>query len=588
MPHGPLSGLALTALRPRPFDRLFNTLRGQTCSALFSGGIEPTRYYPASKWQGGVRPVILCEFAHAMGNSTGNMHEWWDLFERLPYCQGGFIWDWVDQGLSQRLPMGGEGTRFAYGGDWGERQHDARFCINGLIGPDRRPHPGLLEVKHALQPLLVKLTSFAYKSDGKTAAVQLQVTDLRSFSRLSRVSPLILLEVDGSSVLSTRSQDAPLVVWKHAPTGRSAELLVTLSLRGATAGPPLANPFLKSEAFLTITLVDADTPSYLPKEASHVARVQFSVSLPPPPLSSPPWAAGGASTPLRCDELDDRFVISGGGGRAVGSNGLVEDRFQLTVSKVDGTIGPLLVAGRVVFEAGGAALHLWRAPTENDRGSSSTSVANPKEDTIRGLVWWYNIIINIVLLLPPLIFPPGYSHSDLWARDGLDDLRRCLSEGTSVALTRHSANRVELTLTCEIRGPRGELRAEHQQVLTVLPNGAIAIENTADVRMAESDSLGRIGLRFRVPKSAAGVVDWYGRGPHENYCDRKRSANVSQHSARSEGLGEELTRGYVYPQSCGQRADVRWLALRASSCMSAAAGSAVAAPERRQLLPEGG
>ena len=136
-------------------------------------------------------------------NSTGNFHEWWDLFERLPHCQGGFIWDWVDQGLDQPLPeltasaassdaakgkaaaapdgsngkgatpaLGGAeagdsslATRWAYGGDWGDRQHDARFCINGLLAPDRRPHPGLAEVKHAMQPVKIELEAWSYREE---------------------------------------------------------------------------------------------------------------------------------------------------------------------------------------------------------------------------------------------------------------------------------------------------------------------------------------------------------------------------------------------------------------------------------------
>jgi beta-galactosidase len=112
---------------------------------------------------GPVRPYILCEYAHAMGNSSGNLWRYWDLIYQRPHLQGGFIWDWVDQGLRQpqnRAP----GARFqpvppgapwfwAYGGDFGPpgTPSDDNFCCNGLVTPDRKPHPGLLQVKHVYQ-----------------------------------------------------------------------------------------------------------------------------------------------------------------------------------------------------------------------------------------------------------------------------------------------------------------------------------------------------------------------------------------------------------------------------------------------------
>ena len=95
------------------------------------------------------RPVILCEYAHAMGNSTGNLWQYWDTIEKYPRLQGGFIWDWADQGLRAETPTGE--PYFAYGGDFGDQPNDGNFCFNGLVGPDRVPHPGLLEVKRVYQ-----------------------------------------------------------------------------------------------------------------------------------------------------------------------------------------------------------------------------------------------------------------------------------------------------------------------------------------------------------------------------------------------------------------------------------------------------
>jgi beta-galactosidase len=99
------------------------------------------------------RPLVLCEYAHAMGNSVGNLQDYWTAIEKYPHLQGGFIWDWVDQGLTQQSADGGE--FFVYGGDFGDFPNSADFCLNGLISPDRHPNPHLWEVKKVYQSIKV-------------------------------------------------------------------------------------------------------------------------------------------------------------------------------------------------------------------------------------------------------------------------------------------------------------------------------------------------------------------------------------------------------------------------------------------------
>ena len=98
-------------------------------------------------------PRLLCEFAHSMGNSTGNLQEYWDVIEQYQNCIGGFIWDFVDQGLRKKDAKKNE--FWAYGGDFGEKPHDGNFCINGIVDPDRTPHPALYEVKKVFQNIKV-------------------------------------------------------------------------------------------------------------------------------------------------------------------------------------------------------------------------------------------------------------------------------------------------------------------------------------------------------------------------------------------------------------------------------------------------
>ncbi|MEJ6704086.1 MAG: beta-galactosidase [Pseudomonadales bacterium] len=121
-----------------------------------------------NKWVGQSdenRPIILCEYAHAMGNSLGSFSDYWDIFREHPRLQGGFIWDWVDQGLDK---VSEEGKHYwAYGGDFGDQINDRQFCINGLIFPDRSIHPTLLEAKRCQQPFQAKL----HKRQGLTVTL---------------------------------------------------------------------------------------------------------------------------------------------------------------------------------------------------------------------------------------------------------------------------------------------------------------------------------------------------------------------------------------------------------------------------------
>lgn len=118
------------------------------------------------------RPIMYCEYAHSMGNSTGNLFKFVDLFRNDPKVIGGFIWDWVDQGLYKKTEDGR--VYFAYGGDFGEEYTDAAFCLNGLIFPDRTPHPALYECQKLFQPIEANL-------EGR----QIKITNLHNFTDLS-------------------------------------------------------------------------------------------------------------------------------------------------------------------------------------------------------------------------------------------------------------------------------------------------------------------------------------------------------------------------------------------------------------------
>ena len=116
-----------------------------------------------SQTPGETRPYIMCEYAHSMGNSTGNLKEYWDAVETYPRFQGGFIWDWMDQGIRQVTEDGEQW--FAYGGDFCDEPHDGSFCINGIIAADQEPHPGLWEHKKIVQPVRIEPVDLAAAGD---------------------------------------------------------------------------------------------------------------------------------------------------------------------------------------------------------------------------------------------------------------------------------------------------------------------------------------------------------------------------------------------------------------------------------------
>ncbi len=127
---------------------------------------------------GDQRPYIACEYSHAMGNSNGSLKDYWKAFEETPGLQGGFIWDWVDQGLTRKTEDGRE--YWAYGGDFGEPVHDFDFCINGLVWPDRTPHPALWEFKKLAQPVKIVLKENA----GTSRPGSLQIHNKQDFTNL--------------------------------------------------------------------------------------------------------------------------------------------------------------------------------------------------------------------------------------------------------------------------------------------------------------------------------------------------------------------------------------------------------------------
>jgi beta-galactosidase len=143
------------------------------------------------------RPFITCEYSHAMGNSNGSLDRYWDAFMHFEGLQGGFIWDWVDQGLTK---VDEKGRKYwAYGGDFNDTINDFDFCINGLIWPNREPHPAMYEVKKCMQPFSIEANSV---SEGRFV-----ITNKQDFSSTENLALIWKIAIDGKVCETGKFED---------------------------------------------------------------------------------------------------------------------------------------------------------------------------------------------------------------------------------------------------------------------------------------------------------------------------------------------------------------------------------------------
>jgi beta-galactosidase len=178
----------------------------------------------------GDRPLVMCEYSHAMGNSNGSLADYWDVITSTPGLQGGFLWEWKDHGLRQRLPDGR--VRLAYGGQFGDEPNDGNFVADGLVSADLEPHPAMREVAWVHRPVTVELAHAGGDGDG------LLVTNRRSFTDLSDLRARWELLVDGAvarrGTLRAGEVEAGASVWVPLPVAVPSGDDVRLTVRWET------------------------------------------------------------------------------------------------------------------------------------------------------------------------------------------------------------------------------------------------------------------------------------------------------------------------------------------------------------------
>jgi len=415
------------------------------------------------------RPLIMCEYMHSMGNSTGNMQDVWEIIERYPQLQGGFIWDWVDQGFAMTSPTGQK--YWAYGGDWGgpDVPSDANFMCNGLVGPDRTPHPALQEVKKVYQYVSVRPVPLSVD--------QFELINKHDFTNLNRFDVHWEIVRDGRPVAAGVLERPDIL----PRTSRR----ITIPLPALQASP--------GEEFFINFRTQTRTAGPLMPKGYEVAIDQH-----PFPMSGPASPASSETLPHLDVRREDKSVMLAGTGFSV--------RFNAQTGMLES-----YKAGGIELIERGPEPNFWRPPTDNDFGSGYPAAAS---------VWRH--------------------------------------AGAHRELQSFSANRInasEVLVSVEYALP--DVQAHFSINYAVLGSGDILIRSDFRTDQSNLPDLPRLGITMRLPQSFD-RLEYYGRGPHENYCDRNTSALVG----RYESTVLEQYVPYVSPQENGNKTDVRWSALR--------------------------
>jgi beta-galactosidase len=411
------------------------------------------------------RPLILCEYSHAMGNSNGTLAEHFAAFEALPGLQGGFIWEWIDHGIRQETADGQ--TYWAYGGDFGDTPNDANFCADGMVWPDRTPHPALYEYKYLARP--VKVTPI----EGMSGLYR--VFNRRYFANLDDLTGEYVVEADGQEVaegninirgLEPQSMREVQVSHLNAIQAAYPESLITITFRFKRRRSNRHSPIRHEVAWDQHQIQAAATLGH-------------------------PRTRGG-----RVKRDEDEILLQ---------VGRVKARF-------DAKTGMLVSYGtpRRNFVTQGPKIQLWRAALDND-----------------GLKLWPNH--------PSKLLPN-------WRLLGLDNIQMALTDIDQIGA------RLSFTYRGSGRGQSGDVR--HTQTFTMNGDGSLHIEHY--VKLGEElIDVPRVGIAMDIPLQYR-TVSWLGRGPWENYPDRKASTVIG----RFEHDVDDFYVPYIMPQEHGLRCDV--------------------------------
>lgn len=414
------------------------------------------------------RPLIQCEYAHAMGNSMGGFAEYWEQIRKYPKLQGGFIWDFVDQALRSTNKEGNE--IFAYGGDFGRYPAtDHNFNCNGLIRPDRKPNPHAAEVRYYYQNIWTKLL------DAQNG--EIEIYNENFFINLDNVYLNWALQENGRTVATGFNDNLNV-----APQQRTK---IKLNNYKPVSG--------KSEITLTVTYKEKQSSPLLDSDYA-IARQQFVLQPYSFPTTTQLVASENKKDSVSKEEQLACIVLTGG-------------NTAVTFNKQTGWVDYIDINGRPMLEEGYSLRpDFWRAPTDNDYGA--------------GLQQRMSVWKNPQMKLTKFTAEP--------------------SDNNYLVTATYEMPTVKATLTLNYLITAGGKIIVTQQMAT-----------SGDAK--KIPMLPRFGMQLVMPKAYQNI-HYYGRGPIENYCDRKDSQFFGLYTER---VADQYW-GYVRPQESGNKTDIRW------------------------------
>ena len=475
--------------------------------------------YPSIAWvQGAVLgkyklkyPFHISEYAHSMGNACGNLIDYWDAIESTNFFMGGAIWDWVDQALDKQDPATGK-TYWAYGGDFGKdnKPNDGMFCMNGIMRPDLTPKAQYFEVKKVYQNVGVKAI------DMKQG--QIEIFNKNYFEPLKNYQIVWSLYKDGvcvkknqplqgaKNIVGPREKGIYTLPYDYASLDANSEYFVTVQFLLGKDMPWAKKGYPQMEEQLRVKGADVAAPSI-----SAVAK-------------------NGKAMKYQLDKAAKRANITG-------------ENFQVAFDLNTGAIYSLKYGNQIIIKDGnGPKLDAYRAPTDNDAGI-------------------------------------GYHNA--WFKNGLYDLQHVVKSWTCTPNKKDGTYKLDFTVEsqgkegCDVnygnrdRDPEScynfeknkraltdaDLKFTSRQIYTIYKDGSIEMQSAIGANRSKV-ILPRIGYSMVLP-SELNQYDYYGRGPVNNYNDRKTSQFIGWYHSPVAEQGIMLPK----PQAQGNREEVRWCAV---------------------------
>jgi beta-galactosidase len=456
--------------------------------------------YPSAAWleeigkKGSDRPVIPSEYSHAMGNSNGNIDLQWEAINKYPNLQGGYIWDWVDQGMEAFDEQGR--LFYKYGGDYGvDMPSDGNFLCNGLVNPDRTPHPSLVEVKYAHQ-------NFAFE------AVDLTEGTFRVINRL------YFSNSDNYNFGYTVTENGKVITEGRLNVALPAQQSTVITL-------PLGNlqPLPGKEYFINFSVTQQNEALLVP--AGHLVAIeQFAL-----PVSSPKqfYKDNTGNEPPKIAATSDFIEVK-------------SKKLHFLFDKRKGMVTSFKVGGSEYFHDGfGVQPNFWRAPNDNDYGNGAPN----------RLQVWKQSGKNL-----HVTDTKAYTEGN----KAVVETTYLLAAGNlySVKYNIYTSGVMHVEVEFHSTDRKEKMMEASEAALTA----TLSPEATAARKASSVLNVPRIGVRFRLP-ATMNKVEYFGRGPGENYIDRASGSKVGLYHTTAEALYFP----YVRPQENGHRSDTRWVAL---------------------------